>query len=258
MDEMVGGNELAFPLGLHGRKEHALRTPVVRLMLPAGHPLVEPPFPLPGRACWEILREGAFPHAKEAKDNCYTFILWDEAPPYRQWIAALLGRGTSRPDVTVILHAAGAEVPHHLAGVSILKADHEGRLCETMFRLLSAMVLPAVFQSIIGADPVDIASLSGDGGSLHANFAEADDVEEVWTDMKRCWENCPISQGRLTGLVFAIMAPVGMPVLTSPGLLDGDRWERLLGDINIDIHFMVTLFGRKDEKVSATLLRIIR
>ena len=257
MDDMVGGNEFAFPLGLHGRKEHTLRTPVVRLMLPAGHPLVEPPFPLPGRACWEILREGAFPYLEEeAENNRYTFILWNVASSYQSWVTASLDGKASQKDPVVVLHAAEEVVPHQLAKKPILKVSHQGSLHDTLFRLVGAMVLPAVFQSVIGADPVDIARLSRSGGNLHVDFVEANDVENLWVGMERCWESRSFPRGRLKGLVFAIMAPSAVPVLTSSGLLDSFRWERLLpGD---DTDLVVTLFGRKDERVSATLLRILQ
>lgn len=74
--------------------------------------------------------------------------------------------------------------------------------------------------------------------------------------MERCWESRSFPRGRLKGLVFAIMAPSAVPVLTSSGLLNGDRWERLLEGDEIDI--VVTLFSRDDEAVSATLLTFFR
>lgn len=255
--EAVGGKGIAFPVGLRGLKEAELREPVVRLLLPAEYREAVPPFPLPGRARWEILREGAFPYLEEeTENNRYTFILWNVASSYQKWVVALLDRKASQSDVVVILHAAGEVVPHHLAHKLILKVDHHGSLHDTLFRLVSAIVLPAVFQSVIGADPVDIVRLSRSGGDLHVDFVETDKVEDLWAGIERCWENCPFPWGRLKGLAFAIMAPVGMPVLTSSGLLDGDRWERLLPYDDIDL--VVTLFSREDEKVAATLLRIFR
>ncbi len=255
--EAVGGRGIAFPVGLRGLKEVESREPVVRLLLPAEYQEEVPPFPLPGRARWEILREGAFPYLEEeAENNRYTFILWNVASSYQKWVAALLDRKASQSDVVVILHAAGEVVPHHLAHKSILKVGHQGSLHDTLFRLVSAMVLPAVFQSVIGADPVDIVRLSRSGGNLHVDFVETDKVEALWAGIERCWENFPFPWSRLKGLVFAIMAPVGMPVLTSSGLLDGDRWERLLGGEQVDI--VVTLFGREDDCVSVTLLKFFR
>lgn len=256
-DDEVSGKEMTFPAGLRGLKEAELRTPVVRLLLPADHYSAAPPFPLPGRARWEILREEAFPCAEEEVGcDTYTFILWSVASSYQKWVVALLDGRSSRLGVVVILHAAEEVVPHHLANKPILKIDHQGSLHDTIFRLVAAMVLPAAFQSVIGADPMDIAHLCPGGGSLHVDFVEASDVESLWDGIELCRENCLLPPGRLKGLVLAIMAPVEIPVLTSSGLLDGDRWERLLpGD---DVDLVVTLFGQEDEKVSATLLWIFR
>lgn len=256
-NEGVNGGEMAFPAGLRGLKEAELRMPIVRLLLPADHRSEVPPFLLPGRARWEILQEGAFPHSEEeVEHNTYTFIFWSVASSYLKWVSALLDMSASRSDVVVILHAGGEVVPRYIAHQRALKVDHQGRLYEALFRLISAMVLPAVLQSVMGADPADIRRLSRNGGTLHVDFVEASDVESLWAGIERCWESCSFPQGRLTGLVFAIMAPIGMPIMTSSGLLDGDRWERLLPDDDIDL--MVTLFSREDEMVSATLLRFLR
>lgn len=255
--EAAGEMGMAFPVGLRGLKEAELREPVVRLLLPADYQETVAPFLLPGRARWQVLREGALPYlGGKAENNRYTFILWSVAFSYQKWVAALLDGKTLQSDVVVILHAAGEVVPRHIAHQPVLKIDHKGRLYEALFRLIGAMVLPAVFQSVMGADPADIRRLSRSGETLHVDFVEADDVEAVWARMERCWDNGSFSRDRLTGLVLAIMAPIGMPIMTSSGLLDGDRWARLLGEDEVDI--VVTLFSREDEMVSATLLKFLR
>jgi hypothetical protein len=261
------GEGLAFPSGFRGRSSDAVfpclaseddaecGAPVVRLLVPVDCAVNDPPFRLPGRARWEICRQGQRARCASARDfERYTFVVWEGSDCYQFWLQRLIEGEDGRADIMVVLHESDAHVPRTLGGRSVLRLDCKGDLYGRLFALVGVLVAPAVFQSIAGADPVDFRHLSRFGGELRLFHAHADEVETIAERIADFVSDADCLSPDVTGLCLTAMVPLALPIIESIDALSrASRYQDTIAD-GVDV--VLTAFAHRESGFSLTMLWI--
>lgn len=258
---------LAFPSGFRGRSRNAVfpclepeddaesGAPVVRLVLPAGYPLDDPPFPLPGRARWEICRQDRHVGSPLAGDaEKFSFVVWDASAGYQSWLQGLMEGADGDSGVTVILHETHDRVPRMLDGRPVLRLDCYGAVHQKLFALIGVLVIPSVFQSIVGADPADFRHLLRFGGELQLVHACGDEVETIAARFAEFKKRAHVPPPKLTGICLATVVPMAVPVVESIDALSrASQYQDTIAD---DVDVVLTAFVHRESGFSLTMLWI--
>lgn len=250
------GEGLAFPSGFRGRSRNAVfpclapeddaesRAPVVRLLLPAGYPCSDPPFRLPGRARWDIWREDQQAASGPARDaERYTFVIWDASDRYQSWLQRLIESEDARTDITVVLHESEDQVLRLLGSRPVLRLHCNRDMYECLFELVGVLVTPAMFQSIVGADPADFRHLSRFGGELRLFHACADQIETIVVRFTVFGKYADFPPSKVTGICLTVLVPLALPVVESiDALVLASHREGAVPD-NVDV--VLTAFAHR-------------
>jgi hypothetical protein len=123
-----------------------------------------------------------------------------------------------------------------------------------LFALVGVLVAPAVFQSIVGADPVDFRRLSRFGGVLRLFHACADMVESIAAQVADSPSAAVRPSPEVTGLCLMTVVPLALPVVESiDALLRASRYQDIVDD---DVDVVLTAFAHPGSGFSLTMLWI--
>lgn len=258
---------LAFPFGFRGRSRNTVfpclapeddaesGDPVARLLLPAGHLGNDPPFRLPGEARWEICRQDRQVGSVQARGvERFTFVVWEASERYQSWLQQLIEGEDGCADITVVLHESDVHVPRMIGGRPMLRLDCKGDIYGRLFALIGMLIAPAVFQSIVGADPVDFRHLLRFGGELqlfHACGEQADTIAASIADSANGADHLSLD---VTGLCLMAVVPLALPVVESiDTLVLASHREGMIPD---DVDVVLTAFAHRETGFFLTILRI--